>query len=116
MRSVKRALAYVAVACGLLPLAVGAAPLGVFNATCTVVVTDSIGNVTPPADLGIGRLQPRTYAGIAPAAGRMAFEYRIDLTAVTAPVTQNCVTKMQIKFDPIVKEPYPPAPSKTSLY
>jgi len=56
----------------------------VFNATpipnapppaCQVVVNDSIGVFTPPGDIGVARLQSRTYPGTAPApaAGDMDF-------------------------------------------
>ena len=82
----------------------------VFNVTCTVVVSDSIGNFTPPGDGGNARLQSRTYPGLAPAplAGKMAYEYRVDMTAATAPLASNCVTAMQITFGPITKGPYAP--------
>lgn len=89
----------------------------VFNATpvpnvpppaCQVVVNDSIGVFTPPGDLGTARLQSRTYPGIAPApaAGAMAYVYRVDLTAVKGVTAVNCVTKLALKFGPVVKLPY----------
>src|SRR5580658_6145673 len=53
---------------------------------CTVVVDDSVGTFTPPGDTGTARLQSRTYPGApaAPAAGGMAYVYRVDLTSVQA--------------------------------
>ena len=89
----------------------------VFNATpipnvpppaCQVVVNDSIGVFTPPGDIGAARLQSRTYPGTAPApaAGAMAYVYRVDLTAVKGVTAANCVTKLALKFGPVVKLPY----------
>src|SRR6202051_4652232 len=89
----------------------------VFNATpipnvpppaCQVVVNDSIGVFTPPGDIGTGRLQSRTYPGTAPAPapGAMAYVYRVDLTAVKGVTAANCVTRLALKFGPVVKLPY----------
>jgi hypothetical protein len=82
----------------------------VFNVTCTVVVTDSVGNFVPPGDAGNARLQSRTYLGAAPAplAGKMAYVYRVDLTAATTPLAVNCVTALQVTFGPVVPGPYTP--------
>ena len=103
---------------GLLPLAVQAAPLTVvnvgapaincvFNVTCTITVSDSIGNFTPPGDSGNGRFQSRTYTGVAPAplAGKMGYEYRVDMTGVSAATASTCVNAIQLTFGPIVKGP-----------
>jgi hypothetical protein len=108
-------------ALALLPLSAQAVPLTVvnvgapaincvFNTTCTVTVTDSIGNFTPPVDSGTGRLQSRTYLGVtpAPAAGDGAYEYRVDLTSVQGITAVNCVTAMELNFGPVVKLPYTP--------
>jgi len=75
---------------------------------CQVVVNDSIGVFTPPGDIGVARLQSRTYPGTAPApaAGTMAYVYRVDLTAVKGVTAANCVTKLALKFGPVVKLPY----------
>ena len=121
MTRLKLALPIVACAFAFLPLAAEAAPLSVvnvnapavncvFNVTCTEVVTDSVGNFAVPGAVGVARLQSRTSPGIlpAPAGGKMDYEYRIDLTPVSAATGSNCVTKMQIAFGPVVKEPYPP--------
>ncbi|HEY4942894.1 MAG TPA: hypothetical protein VII56_15805 [Rhizomicrobium sp.] len=123
MLRLKSVLAFTVAAAALLPLAAHAAPLSVvnvnapavncvFNVTCIEVVTDSVGTFTPPGMVGVGRLQSRTSPGIAPApaGGKMDYEYRVDLTSVSAPLSENCVTKMQVAFGPVVKEPYPPGP------
>jgi hypothetical protein len=125
--------AAVVVAVGLFSAASGAhaAPLSVvdvaapaincvFNATpipnvpppaCQVVVNDSIGVFTPPGDIGVARLQSRTYPGTAPApaAGDMAYVYRVDLTTVKGVTAANCVTKLALKFGPVVKLQYGPS-------
>src|SRR6185503_6902782 len=66
----------------------------VFNTACTVTVNDSVGNFTPPGDNGPGRLQSRTYPGVAPApaAGKLAYVYRVDLTSVLGLTAVTCVT------------------------
>jgi len=77
---------------------------------CQVVVDDSVGVFTPPGDVGAARLQSRTYPGTAPApaAGDMAYVYRVDLTAVKGVTAANCVTKLALKFGPVVKLHYGP--------
>jgi hypothetical protein len=78
---------------------------------CQVVVNDSIGVFTPPGDIGAARLQSRTYPGTAPApaAGDMAYVYRVDLTTVKGVTAANCVTKLALKFGPVVKLQYGPS-------
>jgi hypothetical protein len=75
---------------------------------CSVVVNDSIGTFTPPGDSGDARLQSRTYPGTAPApaAGDLAYIYRVDLTAVQGATAANCVTTLALDFGPVVKLPY----------
>jgi hypothetical protein len=77
---------------------------------CSVVVSDSVGTFTPPGDSGDARLQSRTYPGTAPApaAGDMAYVYRVDLTAVQGATAANCVTTLALDFGPVVKLPYRP--------
>lgn len=121
MRALKRVLPYATAALALLPLSAQAAPLSVintnfpavnciFHTTCTITVTDSIGNFTPPGDAGIARLQSRTSPGIAPApaAGKMVYIYRVDLTSVSGIAAANCVTKLAVNFGAVTKEPYAP--------
>jgi hypothetical protein len=67
---------------------------------CTVVVEDSVGTFTLPGDNGNARLQSRTYPGAAgaPAAGDMAYVYRVDLTNVQGLTAANCVPAFTINF------------------
>ncbi|HEY4940326.1 MAG TPA: hypothetical protein VII56_02775 [Rhizomicrobium sp.] len=81
----------------------------VFNATCTVTVSDSIGNYPPATGYtGTPRLQTRTYPGQAgtPGAGLTAFEYRVDFTPAVAASDINCATNLKIKFGPVARLPY----------
>lgn len=77
----------------------------IFNTTCTVTVTDSIGNITLPSNTSAGRLQSRTFVGSAgaPAAGLRGYDYRVDMTQAHG---NNCVLQLRIDFGPIVSEQY----------
>lgn len=123
MKTFNKAL--IALAFALAPAAAVAGPVTVvdvnapavncvFATSCTNVVNDSVGTFTPPTELGNARLQSRTYPGLAPApaAGLLAYEYRIDLTSVAAPVAAICVTKMMIRTGIIDALPYPPGALK----
>lgn len=84
---------------------------------CTVVVDDSSGNFNLPGDNGVALLHTRTYPGApaAPAAGDMAYLYRVDLTNVSVPAggTPNCVTGITINFPGgVVPLPYPSNPPR----
>jgi hypothetical protein len=85
---------------------------------CSVVVNDSVGTFTPPGDTGDARLQSRTYPGTAPApaAGDMAYVYRVDLTSVKGATAANCVTTLALDFGPVVKLPYGPNASKFQVF
>jgi hypothetical protein len=82
----------------------------VFHTTCSVVVDDSVGTFNLPGDTGDGRLQSRTYPGTAPApaAGDMAYVYRVDMTGMHGLTAVNCVTKMVLDFGHVVPLPYSP--------
>jgi len=72
----------------------------VFNATCTVVVGDTVGDLTF-TQFGSGAfVQSRTYPGQpgTPAAGMTAYEYRIDLT--NADKFVDCVAGFNLNFGP----------------
>src|SRR3954453_462647 len=107
-----------AILCSLTGVA-GAAPLTVvtvaapdincvFETDCTVVVTDSIGNITIPSFTGLARLQSRTFTGQpgAPAAGKTAFDYRLDLTQATAVGDVACITALDVDFGQVSKLQY----------
>lgn len=94
--------------------AAGAAPLSVvkvaapdincvFETDCTIVVTDSIGNIPLPNITGTARLQSRTLTGQAgaPGAGKTGYEYRLDLTQATALGDVACVTALNVDFGPV---------------
>jgi hypothetical protein len=107
-----------AVLCSLTGVA-GAAPLAVVNVAapdincvfetdCTIVVTDSVGNIALPNVTGVARLQSRTYTGQAgaPGAGKTGYEYRLDLTQATAIADVACVTGLDVDFGPVTKLQY----------
>ncbi len=115
MKIAMRAAAIVAAGCLAMAAAARAGPLTivdvgapavncVFNnagaPNCTVVVDDSVDSFALPSDNGAARLQTRTYPGAAgaPAAGDMAYVYRVDLTNVQGLAAVNCVTALTINF------------------
>lgn len=80
----------------------------VFNASCTMTVTDSLGSLqfTP---YGAGaRLQSRTFAALpgTPGAGMTAYLYRVDLTRADG--FTECLAGMVIDFGPVAQLPYVP--------
>lgn len=80
----------------------------VFDATCNVIVSDSVGNLTF-TPLGNGaRLQSRTFAAKAgtPGAGKTAYLYRVDLTNGAG--FTECTAGLVLNFGPIAKLPYLP--------
>jgi hypothetical protein len=80
----------------------------VFETDCTIVVTDSVGNITLPGSTGTARLQSRTFPGKhgAPGNGKTAYEYRVDLTQATAIGDVACVTGLDVDFGPVSKLQY----------
>jgi hypothetical protein len=102
-----------AILCSLTGVA-GAAPLSVvkvaapdincvFETDCSIVVTDSVGNIPLPSITGIARLQSRTFLGQAgaPGAGKTGYEYRVDMTQATATGDVACVTALNVDFGPV---------------
>lgn len=75
----------------------------VFNPSCTIVVTDSVGNIPLPGIAGTAVLQSRTFTGAAgaPAAGFTGYEYRVDLTNATGIVNIPCVSALRVTFGPV---------------
>lgn len=72
----------------------------VFNTSCTVTVTDSVGNFTLTQDSGTGRLQSRTFEGaVATAsAGRAGYDYRIDMTEMHGVLAESCIKALKVSF------------------
>ncbi len=80
----------------------------VFDATCKVTVTDSVGPIMLPGASGNARLQSRTHVGKsgAPAAGKTAYEYRLDLTQAVGIVNIPCVSALRLDFGPVTSLDY----------
>jgi hypothetical protein len=70
---------------------------------CTIRVRDTSADV-PMSGGGSGRLQSRTFKGLAgsPAADMFAFEYRLNLTDAVGAVNIVCIDWMAISFGPVV--------------
>jgi hypothetical protein len=77
-----------------------------FQASCTIVVSDSTSNVNLGFDSGAGFFQSRIWNAAAgtPAAGKTGYLYRLDLRAPTG-YTQ-CVVGVTMNFGPVAKLPY----------
>jgi len=82
----------------------------VFDSSCKVTVTDSVGTIVLPSPVwtGTARLQSRTFTGVAgaPGAGKTAYEYRLDLTQAVSDGEVPCVTDIAIDFGPVTKLQY----------
>jgi hypothetical protein len=82
----------------------------VFQPTCTITVSDSIGTIPLPyiATAGTAWLQSRTYTGApnTPAAGKTGYEYRVSLTEASG--RAECLGGLVLNFGPVAKLPYTP--------
>lgn len=80
-----------------------------FDKTCKVAVTDSVGVIPIAGISGRAVLQSRTFAGAAgtPAAGLTGYEFRVDLTQATAGATKACVSRLTLDLGPLSKLAYP---------
>jgi hypothetical protein len=79
----------------------------VFNASCTITVSDSVGNILlPTVGVGTAWLQSRSYSGAAgtPAAGLTGYEYRISMTQASG--VSDCITGFTVNFGPHKPLPY----------
>ena len=96
--------------------AVQAAPLKVVNvgapaincifttaSPCTIGVSDTTADV-PMSAGGTGRLQSRTFKGLAgsPAGGMFAYEFRLNLIDAVGATNIACIDWMSISFGPVV--------------
>jgi hypothetical protein len=72
----------------------------VFNPACAVTVTDTSATITLTGAAGSGFLQSRTYKSTAgsAAAGRYAYEYRIDLRQAYGITNIPCVKSLSLDF------------------
>jgi len=80
----------------------------VFNATCKITVSDTVGNLTFTPLGGGARLQSRTFtAGPGtPGTGKTGYEYRVDLTQGAG--FTDCLVGLVVNFGPVAKLPYLP--------
>jgi hypothetical protein len=87
----------------------------VFNASCTIVVSDTTGAIAMPllASPGTVWLQSRTFTAAAgtPAAGLTGYEYRVSMTQAGG--FGDCLLGLVVNFGPVAQLPYqqgqPPA-------
>ena len=81
----------------------------VFDASCKITVTDSVGAIAIPGLSGSAVLQSRTFAGApgAPAAGLTGYEFRVDLTQASAGAAKVCVTGVKLSLGPLSRLSYP---------
>jgi hypothetical protein len=77
-----------------------------FQASCTITVSDSSGTVNLGFDSGSGFFQSRIFNSAAgtPAAGKTGYLYRLDLRRATG--NTECVLGVTINFGPVAKLPY----------
>lgn len=80
----------------------------VFQPSCTITVSDSIGNIPLPfiTTPGTAWLQSRIYPSAAgtPAAGLTGYVYRISLTEASG--SADCLGGLVLNFGPVSKLPY----------
>jgi hypothetical protein len=79
----------------------------VFNASCTITVSDTTGNILlPTLAPGTAWLQSRTFAGQpgTPAAGLTGYNYRISLTQASGQA--DCILSFNLNFGPHKPLPY----------
>jgi hypothetical protein len=73
----------------------------VFDPSCKITATDSIGDIPLPGITGPKVLQSSTFTGApgTPAAGLTGYEYRVDLTRATG--AGSCVASLTVDFGPV---------------
>jgi hypothetical protein len=80
----------------------------VYSPTCSIVVTDSVGQLTlQNLDTpNTAWLQSRTFTGLAgtPGAGKIGYEYRLDMTQASGAL--QCVGGIVLNFGPISQLPF----------
>jgi len=90
----------------------------VFNTSCTVTVSDTVGSIPLSGISGTARLQSRTFVGGsgAPAAGFTGYEYRVDLTNAVGIVDIPCVSALRVAFGPAASFQYDGAGPLDQVY
>ena len=91
----------------------------VFDPSCKLPVTDSLGDIVIPAVTGKAILQSRTFSGAAgaPGDGLTGYDYRVNLTqASTDGEAAGCVTDMTVDFGPVSKLQYNKAGPDDDVY
>jgi len=80
----------------------------VFNASCTITVSDTTGHIPLNFSAGAPFLQSRTFSGQpgTPAAGLTGYNYRLDLRSAAGSV--DCLLGLVIDFGPVALLPYKP--------
>lgn len=81
----------------------------VFNATCLVTVTDTVGIYPPkPGYSGKPKLITRTFVGApgSQAEGLTAYLYRVDFSKAHAETDVNCAENLQIRFGDVARLKY----------
>ena len=80
----------------------------VFNPTCTIVVSDTVGDIPLPYLTTPKKafLQSRSFTGApgTPGAGKTGYMYRISLTEAAG--TADCLGGLVLNFGPVAKLPY----------
>lgn len=79
-----------------------------FNNSCTLTVEDTNTPITFTGATGTGYLYTRIYTAAtnAPLAGHTGYVYRIDLTRVNAPTTNDYIDTLVVNFGPITPFTY----------
>jgi hypothetical protein len=81
----------------------------VFDRSCKVTVTDSVGTIPIPGISGTAILLSRTFAGAAgaPATGMIGYEFRVDLTQAAGGAPRICVDGLKLDVGPLSQLAYP---------
>ena len=89
-----------------------------FDTSCRIVVTDSVGNIPMPfiTTPGTAWLQSRTFLGAARtvAVGQTGYMYRISLTEASG--SGECLVGFVIDFGPITQLPYKPGSPPADVF
>ena len=91
----------------------------VFDPSCKLPVTDSIGDIVIPGVTGKATLQSRTFSGTAgaPGDGLTGYEYRVDLRQASIEgEAAGCVTDMTVDFGPVTQLQYNKAGADDDVY